>query len=67
MFVFDPAIPPEEKISDGKQTIVTSARVVIDACRDLSWKEEGYPIARMSPELRSRIKENREALLADCL
>ena len=62
-----PAIPPEEKISEGKQTIITSARVVIDACRDLSWKEEWYPIARMSPELRSRIKEKWEALLADCL
>ena len=62
-----PAIPPEEKISDGKQTLITSARVVIDACRDLSWKKDWYPIARMSPELRSQIKEKWEAVLSDCL
>jgi UbiD family decarboxylase len=50
-----PAIPPGEKRSTEKGKPLTSARVVIDACRDLSWKEDWYPIARISPELRKQI------------
>jgi len=52
-----PAIPPSEKRSTEKSVPLTAARVVIDACRDFSWKDEWYPIARMSPELRTKIKE----------
>jgi 4-hydroxy-3-polyprenylbenzoate decarboxylase len=53
----NPAIPPGEKRSTDKPKPLTSARVVVDACRDFSWKEDWYPIARMSPELRTKIKE----------
>lgn len=62
-----PAIPPDEKMSEGKSRLLTSARVVIDACRDLSWKDEWYPIARMSPELRSQIIGKWETFLLDLL
>jgi len=50
-------IPPEEKMAGNRQKPLTSARVVIDACRDLSWKEDWYPIARVSPELRTELME----------
>jgi 4-hydroxy-3-polyprenylbenzoate decarboxylase len=49
------AIPPHEKRSTEKGKPLTAARVVIDACRDFSWKEDWYPIARMSPELKTKI------------
>ncbi|MBW1801036.1 MAG: UbiD family decarboxylase, partial [Deltaproteobacteria bacterium] len=62
-----PAIPPDEKRSTDKPKPITSARVVIDACRDLSWKEDWYPVARMSPELRSQIREKWGTILSDYL
>ncbi len=62
-----PAIPPDEKMSNGRPKLLTSARVIIDACRDLSWKDEWYPIARMSHELRSQIIAKWETFLSDLL
>ncbi len=59
-----PAIPPAEKMVGDKQGLVTAARVVIDACRDLSWKEDWYPIARISPELRTQVKEKWTSVLS---
>jgi 4-hydroxy-3-polyprenylbenzoate decarboxylase len=59
-----PAIPPGEKRSTEKGKPLTAARVVIDACRDLSWKEDWYPIARISPELRAKITEKWKAVLS---
>jgi 4-hydroxy-3-polyprenylbenzoate decarboxylase len=59
-----PAIPPSEKRSTEKGKPLTAARVVIDACRDLSWKEDWYPIARMSPELRTKITEKWRSILS---
>lgn len=52
----DPTIPLEEK----RRYKVTpkplhNSRVVIDACRPLEWKEDWYPVATMSPELRAKI------------
>lgn len=58
------AIPPAEKRSTGKRKPLTAARVVIDACRDLSWKEDWYPIARISPELRTKIIEKWTSVLS---
>jgi len=51
----NPAIPLKEKRSSDKAVPLTAARVVIDACRDLSWKDDWYPIARVSPELRTQL------------
>ena len=45
----DPAIPLKAKLETPKS--LTASRVVINACRDLSWKDDWYPIARMSPEI----------------
>lgn len=62
-----PAIPPGEKRSTEKGKPLTAARVVIDACRDFSWKEDWYPIARISPELRAKITEKWKAVLSGML
>jgi 4-hydroxy-3-polyprenylbenzoate decarboxylase len=59
-----PAIPPGEKRSTEKGKPLTAARVVIDACRDLSWKEDWYPIAKISPELRMKITEKWKSILS---
>jgi UbiD family decarboxylase len=50
-----PAIPPAEKMAGDRQKPITAARVVVDACRDLSWKADWYPIARISPGLRTDV------------
>jgi 4-hydroxy-3-polyprenylbenzoate decarboxylase len=59
-----PAISPAEKRATDKPRPLTAARVVIEACRDLSWKEEWYPIARISPELRAKIAEKWTSVLS---
>jgi 3-polyprenyl-4-hydroxybenzoate decarboxylase len=48
-------IPLREKRSSDKAVPLTQGRIVVDACRDLSWKDDWYPIARVSPELRTRL------------
>jgi len=52
----DPTIPMEEK-NRYKVTPkpLHNSRAVIDACRPLEWKQEWYPLARMSNELRQKI------------
>jgi len=61
------AIPPSEKRATEKPKPLTAARVVIDACRDLSWKEDWYPISRISPELRTQIGEKWQSVLSKLL
>lgn len=46
---------PSEKRSTEKGKPLTAARVIIDACRDISWKEDWYPIAYINPEFREEI------------
>lgn len=41
--------------------------MVIDACRDLAWKEDWYPVARMSNELRKKTLLKWQAKLAEPL
>ncbi len=60
----DPTIPTSEKRATDKPKPLTAARVVIDACRDLSWKEDWYPIARISPELRTKTIEKWTSVLS---
>jgi UbiD family decarboxylase len=60
-----PAIPPSEKVIDGKSQLLTSARVVIDACRDISWKDDWYPIAKISPELQAEIEKRWASVLSE--
>ncbi len=61
------AIPPTEKRTTDKAKPLTAARVVIDACRDLSWKEGWYPIARITPELRQKTIDKWESVLSKYL
>lgn len=62
-----PAIPFADKRSTDKPKLVTAARAVIDACRDLSWKDEWYPIARISPELRTQIMDKWTSVLSNII
>jgi len=62
-----PAIPPGEKRSTEEGKPLTAARVVIDACRDLSWKQDWYPISRISPELRKEIEGKWESILSELI
>ena len=59
------AIPLSEKRSSGKATPLTAARIVVDACRDIAWKEDWYPIARISPELRASLVEKWKGILSE--
>lgn len=64
----DPTISIEEK----RKFRVTpkplhNSRVVIDACRPMEWKNDWYPVARLSPELREKILSKYKGLLDDIL
>jgi len=52
----DPAISPAEKrkYKTAPKPLYTS-KCFIDACQPFEWKDEWYPPARSSPELRARI------------
>ena len=54
----DPAISPQEKrkIKSAPKAFYAS-RAVIDACRPYDWKDEFYPVAQASHELRLRLLE----------
>lgn len=64
----DPAIPPEEK---RKYRVapkpLLGSRVIIDACRPMEWKEEWYPVARISDELRTKIIQRWQPVLSGLL
>lgn len=62
-----PAIPPEEKMQDGKIKLLTAARVVIDACRELSWKKDWYPVSRISPEFREQMLQKWGSLFSELI
>lgn len=61
----DPAVPLHEKkkYRVAPKPLLTS-KVIIDACRPLEWKEEWYPVARMSDELRTKIIKKWQAVLS---
>jgi len=61
------AIPPAEKMAGDRQRPLTAARVIIDACRDFSWKDDWYPVAKISPELRTTITDKWKELLSTLL
>ncbi len=63
----DTAIPLEKKRKAREGMALTSSRVFIDGCRDLEWKQDWYPIARVSPELRTEIIEKWQSVLADVI
>lgn len=62
-----PAIPPAEKMAGDRQRPITAGRVVIDACRDYSWKEDWYPVARISSDLRRQVLTKWDSLLSKYL
>jgi len=64
----DPTISMDEK----RKYKVTpkplhNSRAVIDACRPLEWKQDWYPIARLSSDLRSRIMEKYKGPMEDIM
>ncbi len=62
-----PASPPGEKRSTEEGKPLTAARVVIDACRDITWKKDWYPIARISPELQREIEGKWKSILSELI
>jgi len=44
---------------------LTQGRIVIDACRDVAWKDDWYPIARVSPELRNKLMDKWHQVLSE--
>jgi UbiD family decarboxylase len=64
----DTAISPEEK---RKYKVapkpLTTSNAIIDACRPYEWKAEWYPMARVSPELRTKIFKKWDAVLKKIL
>lgn len=63
----NPSIPLSEKKQVGARKTLYATRVVIDTCRDMSWKPDWYPIARLSPELRAKISTKWESTLSDLM
>ena len=62
----DTIVSPEEK----RKTKVTpkplySSRAVIDACQPFEWKEEWYPVAKISSELRGQLIKKWEWFLKE--
>lgn len=60
----DTTIPKEEK---RRTTILHHSRAIIDACRPYEWKHEFYPIAQISPELRSTLIQKFPAVFQKAL
>lgn len=61
----DPAIPlAEKKKYRVAPKPLLSSKVIIDACRPLEWKEDWYPIAKISGDLRNKITEKWQAVLS---
>ena len=56
---FDPAVSIEQK---RKTRVLFNSRAIIDACRPYEWKHEFYPIAQISPELRSSLLKKWDAV-----
>jgi 4-hydroxy-3-polyprenylbenzoate decarboxylase len=64
----DPTIPLAEKTGElAFQKPFTSSRVVINACRDMEWKSDWYPMSKMSPGLRKEVLEKWQPVLSDLL
>ena len=59
------AIPLKEKRSSDKAVPLTQGRIVIDACRDVAWKDDWYPIARISSELRTKLMDKWHQVLTE--
>ncbi|OGA20158.1 MAG: hypothetical protein A3H32_02765 [Betaproteobacteria bacterium RIFCSPLOWO2_02_FULL_63_19] len=59
------AIPLKEKRSSDKAVPLTQGRIVIDACRDIAWKDDWYPISRVSNELRDKLMEKWHQVLTE--
>jgi 4-hydroxy-3-polyprenylbenzoate decarboxylase len=63
----DPAIPPEEKKKYKHPKPLYTSVAIIDACRGFEWREDWYPIAKVSPELRASILEKWKPILSNIL
>ena len=63
----DTAIPLDVKLNAKDPMCLTASRVVIDACRDLEWKSDWYPMARISTELREKIIEKWQPVISELM
>jgi UbiD family decarboxylase len=60
----NPTFSPAEKMDGEKLRMITQARVVIDACRDISWKEDWYPMAKMKTDMRQNTLKKWHSILS---
>ncbi|MFC1905466.1 UbiD family decarboxylase [Chloroflexota bacterium] len=64
----DPAISPEEKKKyKTAPKPLHASRVLIDACRPLEWKNDWYPMARISQEYQEEILKKWNTILAELI
>lgn len=59
----DPAISPDLKTTTHNPDDTFTSKAIIDACWPYEWKDRAYPVAQVSPELRSQIVKKWGTLL----
>jgi 4-hydroxy-3-polyprenylbenzoate decarboxylase len=64
----DTTIPLQEKLKyKVAPKPLHNSRVLIDACRPLEWQKDWYPLASLSPDLRTKLFKKWERPLAEIL
>jgi 3-polyprenyl-4-hydroxybenzoate decarboxylase len=63
----DPAVPIALKRQLGPRGAYFLSRDIIDPCRPFDWKEEYYPIAQISPELRTSLLQKWDEVFKEWL
>ncbi len=62
----DTTVSPEEKRKwKGTPKPLYSSRAVIDACQPFEWKNEWYPVARISSKLRGQLIEKWKGIIKE--
>ena|SRR3990167_2225328 len=59
----DPAVSPDVKVTSHNPDNTYTSKAIIDACWPYEWKNRAYPVAQVSPELRSQIVKKWGTLL----
>jgi 4-hydroxy-3-polyprenylbenzoate decarboxylase len=59
----DPAISPDKKTTTHNPDDTFTSKAIIDACWPYEWKDRAFPVAQVSPELRSQIVKKWGTLL----
>ncbi|MBI4288021.1 MAG: UbiD family decarboxylase [Chloroflexi bacterium] len=64
----DPTISPEEKAKvKVPPKPLFGSRCIIDACRPFEWRDEFYPVTRVSPEYKAQLMEKYKNLFKELM